>query len=248
MASYTTIEAEAREHAGKGAARATRRQGKVPAVIYGARQPPSLLAIDPRAVLREVNATGWRSRIYEVKVNGEATRALLRAVQFHPVTDKPEHVDFQRLAPGEKVRVAVTVQFRNEGISPGMKRGGVLNVVRHAVECYVDPETVPSHFEADLAPLDINGNIRWSDLKGTAGIRPVIIDRDFVIATVAPPTKVVEVTETTAAAPTAAAAPAAGAAAPAPGAAAAPAAVAAAPAGKAAAPARGGREREGRKK
>jgi large subunit ribosomal protein L25 len=242
MANYTTIEAEAREHAGKGAARATRRQGKVPAVIYGARQPPSLLALDPRAVLREVHLTGWRSRIYEVKVNGEATRALLRAVQFHPVTDKPEHVDFQRLAPGEKVRVAVTVQFRNEGISPGMKRGGVLNVVRHAVECYCDPETVPAHFEADLGPLDINGNIRWSDLKGTEGISPVIIDRDFVIATVAPPTKIAEPTAETATA--AAAAPAATAAAPAAAAAATP----AAPPGRPAPPARGGREREGRKK
>src|ERR1700722_15841482 len=225
MANHTTIEAEAREHAGKGAARATRRQGKVPAVIYGANQPPGLLALDPRVVLREVHATGWRSRIYEVNINGAPVRALMRAVQFHPVTDKPEHVDFQRLAPGEKVRVAVTVQFKNEGISPGMKRGGVLNVVRHAVECYVDPETVPAHFDADLAPLDINGNIRWSDLKGTEGIRPVIIDRDFVIATVAPPTKVVEVaaettTAATPAAGAAAAAPAAGAGAGGPGAAA----------------------------
>lgn len=237
MANHTTIEAEAREHAGKGAARATRRQGKVPAVIYGARQPPGLLALDPRVVLREVHASGWRSRIYEVKVGGEQTLALMRAVQFHPVTDKPEHVDFQRVAAGEKVRVAVTVHFLNEGISPGMKRGGVLNVVRHAVECYVDPETVPSHFDADLAPLDINGNIRWSDLKGTEGIRPVIIDRDFVIATVAPPTKIVETAAETATA--AAATPAAGAAAaPAAGAAAAPAAAA----GKAAAPAKGARD------
>ena len=129
-----------------------------------ARSPPALLALDPRVLLREVHTTGWRSRIYEVKVGAEQQLALIRAVQFHPVTDKPEHVDFQRLAPGEKVRVAVSVQFRNEGLSPGMKRGGVLNVVRHAVECYVDPETVPTHFEADLAPLDINGNIRWSDL------------------------------------------------------------------------------------
>ena len=237
MANHITIEAEARELAGKGAARATRRQGKVPAVIYGARQPPGLLALDPRVVLREVHTIGWRSRIYEVKVGGAPVLALLRAVQFHPVTDKPEHVDFQRLAPGEKVRVAVTVQFQNEGLSPGMKRGGVLNVVRHAVECYVDPETVPAHFDADLAPLDINGNIRWSDLKGTEGIRPVIIDRDFVIATVAPPTKIVEPTAETATA--AAATPAAGAAAPA---ARAPAAAAAAPAGRPAAPAKGGRD------
>src|SRR5262249_8647380 len=120
MATYTTIEAEARERAGKGAARATRRSGKGPAVLDGAREAPSLLSLDPRTVLREVQRIGWRSRLYEVKVNGSTTRALIRAVQFHPVTDKPEHVDFQRLAAGEKVRLAVTVQFRNEGTSPGM--------------------------------------------------------------------------------------------------------------------------------
>jgi len=248
MATYTTIEAEARERAGKGAARAARRSGKVPAVLYGAREAPSLLSLDPRAVVREVQRTGWRSRLYEVKLNGSTTRALMRAVQLHPVTDKPEHVDLQRLAPGEKVRLAVTVQFRNEGISPGMKRGGVLNVVRHAVEVYADPETVPTHFEADLAPLDIGGNVRWSNLKGTDGILPVIRDRDFIIASVAPPTKQVETTETTTAAAAApgAATPTAGAAAPAAGAAAP--AVGAAPAAAAAAPAKGAARDGGKKK
>ena len=251
MATYTTIEAEARERAGKGAARATRRSGKVPAVLYGAREAPSLLMLDPRAVVREVQRAGWRSRLYEVKVNGSTTRALMRAVQLHPVTDKPEHVDLQRLAPGEKVRLAVTVQFRNEGISPGMKRGGVLNVVRHAVEVYADPETVPTHFEADLGPLDIGGNVRWSNLKGTQGITPVIRDRDFIIASVAPPTKALETAEaTTAAAAVApgAAAPAAGAAAPAAGAAAPAAGATPATAAAAAAPARGGRGDGGKRK
>jgi large subunit ribosomal protein L25 len=194
MATYTTIEAEARARAGKGAARATRRAGKVPAVLYGAKQPPELIALDPRTVLRELNHPGWRSRLYEIKVNGGTSRALIRDVQFHPVTDQPEHVDFQRLAPGERIRVAVAVVFQNEGISPGLKRGGVLNVVRHSVECLVDPDHVPAHFEADLGNLDINDNVRWSDLKGTEGIRPTITDRDFVIATIAPPTKGAEVT------------------------------------------------------
>ena len=217
MASYVTIEAEARERAGKGAARATRRQGRVPAVIYGARQAPTLIALDPRVVLRELHRSGWRSRLYEIKVGGESTRALIREVQFHPVTDAPEHVDFQRLAPGEKMRVAVSVMFLNELISPGLKRGGVLNVVRHSVECYVDPDNVPPHFDADLGALDINDNVRWSDLAGTDGIRPTIQDRDFVIATVAAPTKMPEPTgEAGAAAAVAvAAAPAAKGAAPA---------------------------------
>src|SRR5690349_19020024 len=109
MANVVTIEAEARERAGKGAARATRRAGKVPAIVYGAKQTPSLIALDPRMVLREMGRSGWRSRVYEIKLNGGSTRALIRDVQFHPVTDKPEHVDFQRLAAGEKVRVAVAV-------------------------------------------------------------------------------------------------------------------------------------------
>jgi large subunit ribosomal protein L25 len=215
MANFVTIEAEARERAGKGAARATRRAGKVPAVIYGAKTAPSLIALDPRAVLRELQRGGWRSRLYEISVNGTATRALMREVQFHPVSDTPEHVDFQRLAPGEEIRVAVAVHFQNEGISPGIKRGGMLNIVRHTVDVFCDPDKVPEFFEADLGTLDINDNIRWHDLKGTEGLRPVIADRDFVVATVAPPTKMAEPAEAaaTAAAP---AAPAKGAAAKAP--------------------------------
>jgi large subunit ribosomal protein L25 len=228
MASFTTIEAEARARAGKGAARATRRAGKIPAVIYGAHQPPELIALDPRMVMRELHHAGWRSRLFEVKVDGHASRTLIRDVQFHPVSDQPEHVDFQRLAAGERIRVAVMVIFRNEGASPGLKRGGVLNVVRHTVDVLADPDSVPSHFDADLGTLDINGNVRWSDLKGTEAVRPVIQDRDFVVATVAPPTKAQETTAEagagaagtpgtagTAAAPAAAAtaAPAAGAAA-----------------------------------
>jgi len=217
MAEITTIEAEARERAGKGAARAARRQGKVPAVIYGAKAAPTLIALDPKQVMRELHRGGWRSRLYGVKVGAETTRALIRDVQFHPVTDLPEHVDFQRLAAGEMMRVAITVLFQNEATSIGLKRGGMLNVVRHTVECYVDPDHAPEHFEADLAELDINDNVRWSNLKGNENARPVITDRDFVIATVAAPTKMPEVpTEAAAAAAApAAAAPAKAAAKPA---------------------------------
>ena len=194
MANVVTIEAEARARAGKGAARATRREGKVPAVIYGAHLAPSLIALEPRAVLRELTRAGWQSRVYEVKVDGASTRALIRDVQFHPVSDAPEHVDFQRLAAGEKIRVAVPVLFENEGLSPGLKRGGVLNVIRHTVEVYCDPDHIPERFTADLSGLDFNANVRWHDLKGIEGTQPVITGRDFVVATVAPPTKMAEVT------------------------------------------------------
>lgn len=209
MAEFVTIEAEARPRAGKGAARATRRAGKVPAVLYGAGAPPELLALDPRAVLREIQRGGWRSRLYQVSRNGETTRALIRDIQFHPVTDQPIHVDFQRLAAGEAVRVAVAVHVVNEGQSPGLKRGGVLNLVRHAVDVYCDPEKVPAFFEADVSGLDINGNLRWSDLKGTGDCRPTIVDRDFVILTIAPPTRAQEAAEGAAEAQAQAPAPAA---------------------------------------
>jgi large subunit ribosomal protein L25 len=205
MANFELIEAESRSRAGKGVARATRRAGKVPAVIYGAKQEPSLIALDPRVVLRELKRGGWRSRLFEIQTGSEKTRALMRDVQFHPVTDQPEHVDFQRLAAGERIKVAVQVVFVNDGISPGIKRGGVLNVVRHTVEVACDPDSIPERFEADLGQLDINENIRWHNLLGTGDAKPVILDRDFVIATIAPPTVIAEA----AAEPGAAAAPAA---------------------------------------
>jgi large subunit ribosomal protein L25 len=215
MANFELIEAESRSRAGKGVARATRREGKVPAVIYGAKQEPALIALDPRIVMRELKRGNWRSRLYEIQLDGQKTRALMRDVQFHPVTDQPEHVDFQRLAAGERVRVSVAVVFLNDTTSPGIKRGGVLNVVRHSVEVACDPDNIPEKFEADLGALDINDNIRWTDLKGTGDARPTILDRDFVIATVAAPTVSAEaLAETAAAAAAAAAAPAKGKAAP----------------------------------
>jgi large subunit ribosomal protein L25 len=209
MANVVTMEAETRARAGKGAARATRREGKVPGVIYGGKQEPDLIALEPRAVLRELHRAGWQSRLYEMQIGAAPVRALIRAVQFHPVTDSPIHVDFQRLIPGERVKVQVPVHFENDGISPGLKRGGMLNVVRHAVEVYCDPDQIPDQFTADLGALDFNDAVRWNDLKGTENMRAVI-DRDFVVATVVPPTKMEEVAASAAVAatPTAAAAPA----------------------------------------
>ncbi|HEY6433579.1 MAG TPA: 50S ribosomal protein L25/general stress protein Ctc [Acetobacteraceae bacterium] len=205
MANVVTLSAEPRDRAGKGGARATRRAGRVPGVIYGAKQPASLIAIEPRAILRELHRPGWQSRVFEIGGNGSAVRALIRDVQYHPVTDAPEHIDFQRLAPGERIRVSVPVHFENDGLSTGLKRGGVLNVIRHTVEVYCDPDHIPEQFAADLSGLDFNDNVRWHDLKGTDGTRPVITDRDFVVATVAPPTKMGEAAAETAATPAAAA-------------------------------------------
>jgi large subunit ribosomal protein L25 len=202
MANVVAIEAEVRTRSGKGAARATRRAGKVPAVIYGGKQEPDLIQLDPRVVVRELHRAGWQSRLYEITAGAQPIRALIRGVQFHPVSDAPEHVDFQRLVSGQRIKVAVPVHFENDGISPGIKRGAVLNVVRHAVEVYCDAEHIPDQFTADLGPLDFNDNVRWHDLKGTDNVKPVI-DRDFVVATVVPPTKIEVVAEPGGAAPAA---------------------------------------------
>jgi large subunit ribosomal protein L25 len=210
MANVVTIEAEVRARSGKGAARATRRAGKVPGVIYGGKQEPNLIALDPRVVVRELHRAGWQSRLYEISTGPTQVRALIRGVQFHPVSDAPEHVDFQRLIPGQRIKVFIPVHFENDGISPGIKRGAVLNVVRHAVEVYCDADNIPKQFTADLGPLDFNDNVRWHDLKGTENVKSVI-DRDFVVATVVPPTKIEVVAEAgVAGAPSAAAAPAKG--------------------------------------
>ena len=211
MANVVTIEAEVRARSGKGAARATRREGKVPGVIYGGKQEADLISIDPRVVIRELHKAGWQSRLYEINAGAGPIRALIRGVQYHPVSDMPEHVDFQRLVPGQRIKVAVPVHFENDGISPGIKRGAVLNVVRHAVEVYCDADHIPEQFTADLGPLDFNDAVRWHDLKGTENVKAVI-DRDFVVATVVPPTKIEAVAEAgpAAGAPSAAAAPAKG--------------------------------------
>ena len=193
MVQTIRIEAESREQAGKGAARATRKGGLVPAVIYGAKQEATLIALDPRDIMKELHKGGWQSHLYEVAVKGGGTeRTLMRDIQFHPVTDRPIHVDFQRLAAGQKIRVKVLVSFLNEDTCPGIKTGGVLNVVRRDIEVFADPDQVPEAFEIDLAAAEIGDSLRWSAVKDQFGTRAVI-DRDFVVATVAAPTVVEDI-------------------------------------------------------
>lgn len=188
VSKITSIDASARAKAGKGAARATRRAGLVPGVIYGGKKEPTLIALDPRIVIKGIQASGWRSRVYEIKVAGGGTeRALIRDIQLHPVKDSPEHIDFLRLAAGQKVTVEVSVHFSGEEKAPGLKRGGVLNIVRHTVEVEADAEHIPEFFTVDLSALDINDNVRWEDLKGTENVTPLVHIPNFVIATIAAP-------------------------------------------------------------
>lgn len=191
MVQTIRIEAAARGRAGKGAARATRREGLVPGVVYGAKQEATLVAFDPRDIMKELHKGGWQSHLYEVAVkDGPTERALMRDVQFDPVTDRPLHIDFQRLAAGARIRVKVPVAFLNEETSPGLKAGGVLNVVRREVEVLADPDAVPEKFEIDLAEAKIGDSLRWSAVKDAAGTKPAIAGRDFVVATLAAPTVV----------------------------------------------------------
>ena len=192
MVQTIRIEAAARERAGKGAARATRRGGSVPAVIYGAKQEATLLALDPRDIMKELQKGGWQSHLYEVAVAGGATeRCLMRDVQFHPVSDQPIHVDFQRLAAGQRIRVRVPVVLLGEDVSPGIKGGGVANLVRRDLEVLADPDNVPERFELDVSEAGIGDTLRWSAVKDTHGATPTIA-RDFVVLTVAPPAAVEE--------------------------------------------------------
>ncbi|TCH97282.1 50S ribosomal protein L25/general stress protein Ctc [Roseococcus sp. SYP-B2431] len=205
MVQTIRIEAAARGRAGKGAARATRREGLVPGVVYGAKQEATLVAFDPRDIMKELHKGGWQSHLYEVAVkDGPTERALMRDIQFDPVTDRPLHIDFQRLAPGARIRVKVPVAFLNEETCPGIKAGGVLNVVRREVEVLADPDAVPEKFEIDLAEAKIGDSLRWSAVKETAGTKPVIAGRDFVVATLAAPTVVEDAPAAAPAAPEAA--------------------------------------------
>jgi len=194
MVQTIRIEAEARGRAGKGAARATRREGLVPGVVYGAKREATLVAFDPRDIMKELHKGSWQSHVYDVAVKeGPTERALLREVQFDPVTDRPIHIDFQRLAAGARIRIKVPVVFRHEDTCPGIKAGGVLNLVRRELEVMVDPEAVPETFVVDLAEAKIGDSIRWSAVADKGGAKPVITGRDFVVATIAPPTVIEEV-------------------------------------------------------
>jgi large subunit ribosomal protein L25 len=177
----------ARDRAGKGAARAVRRQGRVPAVIYGAGQPPEPIALDFNLAKQLIFAGRFLTTVFEIDVEGRKTRAIPRDYQLDPVKDLPVHVDFMRLAEGQRIRVEVPVRFINQEASPGLKRGGTLNIVRHTVELLVPADAIPDSLDADLAGLDINDSLHISAIKLPEGARPTITDRDFTVATVAVP-------------------------------------------------------------
>ena len=196
MAQTIALQAELRERAGKGAARATRRTGRVPAVIYGNKEAPVMISLEPIQLNKELHKPGFFAHIFEINAGGKKERVLARDLQMDPVTDRPLHVDFMRFGKDTKFNVDVVMHFLNEEDSPGLKRGGVLNVVRHEVEFLCSPDNIPEFIEIDLTGLEIGDSIHISALTLPEGVVPTITDRDFTIATIAAPT-VAEVEEPT---------------------------------------------------
>ncbi|MCA0425574.1 MAG: 50S ribosomal protein L25/general stress protein Ctc, partial [Proteobacteria bacterium] len=187
MTNIKQLSAKRREKAGKGAARALRRDGQIPAVVYGAGQAPVSIAIDYTQANRLIYAGHFLTTIFEIDVDGQKLRAIPRDYQLDPVRDTPVHIDFLRLGVGSRIAVEVPVHFINHETSPGLKRGGVLNIVRHSVGLSVLAEAIPDSLTADLAGLDLNDSVHISAIKLPEGARPTITDRDFTIATIAVP-------------------------------------------------------------
>ena len=178
------IKASARPRSGKGGARAVRREGRVPGVIYGngasrERHPRPSRAHHP------VGRGKFLSTIIDLDIDGTKSKVIPREVQLDPVKDLPLHVDFQRVGAGARIRVNVPVRFINEGLSPGLKRGGVLNIVRHEVEVTCPADAIPDYFEFNLEGLEIGRSIHISAIKMPEGVKPTIVNRDFTVATVA---------------------------------------------------------------
>jgi len=191
MSDALKLVAEVRERAGKGASRAVRLTGRVPAVIYGNKQPPVTIHVPLKELTRQLHTGHFMNSIVEIDVGGGIERTLPRDVQFHPVTDRPIHVDFLRLAADAVIAVAVPVHFSDEDKSPGMKRGGTLNIVRHEIELNCPSDAIPDQIEISLAGLDIGDSVHISAVALPARVTSVITDRDFTIVSLVAPSALV---------------------------------------------------------
>ena len=187
MSDALTLPAEARERAGKGASRQLRREGRVPAVIYGGKEDPIMIHVEEKELVKQLMTGHFMNSIVEVEIGGKKVKTLPKDVALNPVTDRPEHADFFRLAKGGKIEVSVPVVFLNEEASPGLKKGGVLNVVRHDVELVVDASEIPDDVVVDLTGFEVGDSIHISAVTLPKGAKPAIEDRDFTIATIVAP-------------------------------------------------------------
>ena len=187
MSDQLTLSAETRDRAGKGASRELRRQNRVPAVIYGNKQEPELIHVEEKALVKLLMTGHFANSVVEIELGGKKQITIPKDVAFHPVSDRPTHVDFLRIVKGAKVDVEVPVMFVNEGASPGLKRGGVLNIVRHELELICENDKIPDDIQIDVAGFDIGDSIHISHVKLPKGSESKITDRDFTIATIVAP-------------------------------------------------------------
>lgn len=187
MSDALTLPAETRERNGKGASRLLRREGRVPAVVYGGNEAPLSIHLEEKELRRQLGLGHFSNSVVMIDVGGKTIRTLPKDVAFHPVSERPLHVDFLRLAKDATVEVAVPVHFINEEDSPGLKRGGVLNIVRHDLELICDANRIPDQIEIDVTGLDVGASIHISALTLPEGSVSAITDRDFTIATIVAP-------------------------------------------------------------
>jgi large subunit ribosomal protein L25 len=206
MPEILSLSAAPRPRTGKGATRATRRAGRVPAIVYGDGKEPVAISLEPRELARMLARPGLFATLVDINVDGASLRTLPRDVQYHPVSDAPLHVDFMRVGAGAQVTVTVPVVFINHERSAGLRRGGILNIVRHGIEMICSVDNIPDRLVVDLDGLDIGDSIHIGAVTMPEGARPVIQERDFTIASIAASSAVRE--EAAQAAATAAVAPA----------------------------------------
>jgi large subunit ribosomal protein L25 len=197
MTTTSTLTAEPRERTGKGPARQLRLKGKVPGIVYGGKAEPQQVALSLRELKRELSMNPrFFQTVFELDFGGGTTsRVLPREAQLHPVNDDPLHIDFIRIAAGSKVTVEVPVLFAHEDQSPGLKRGGTLNIVRREVEIECQADAIPDHLTVDLKGYEIGDTIHVSAVPLPQGVRLTITDRDFTICSIVPPTVAREVEE-----------------------------------------------------
>ena len=196
MADIISLAAEPRERAGKGAARATRRAGRIPDVIYGNKETPSMVSIHPIDLMHQIRGGGFFSKVYEIEADGKKHRVLPRDIQLHPVTDQPIHVDFMRFSKTTRLVVEVPVIFVGEEECPGLRQGGVLNIVRHAIEMRASPDSIPESVEIDLSGYNVGDSVHISSATLPGDVELTITDRDFTVATIAAPSVNIEIDET----------------------------------------------------
>ena len=199
MADTTIINGNLRNSTGKGSARAARRAGRIPAIIFGDKKETISIDIEEREYKKIMNQSGIFNRLLDLSVNGKSNLVLTRDIQFHPVSENPLHVDFLRIGKGSNINVSVPVSFVNEELSPGLKSGGVLNTVRFELELVCPADIIPEKIEIDLEGLVVGDSIKISSVNLPDGVSSSITDRDFTIATIAAPTVMSDVsTEVTA--------------------------------------------------